>query len=367
MVSNKLKSERIVSIDALRGFTMLWIIGGSEVFQSFSKVWNTPFTKTIYHQMEHKTWEGFSFLDLIFPMFLFLVGVLIPHTIGRRIQQGVDPKTLYIHIIKRSLVLLILGLIGYGLLRFDWDQMRWSSVLGRIGICYFVAALMVMHTGWKTQAVVCVLIMILYWAAMKFIPVPGFGPGVLTPEGSLSTYLDQQIIPGKLGLGIYDRQGIMSTFTSISTTLLGVLTGHWMFSTRTSQQKIKGLLYAGLACLIAGYVWGKFFLISRNIWTSSFVLYAGGWSLLLLAAFYWIIDIKGYRKWAFFLVVIGMNALTIWVGQRWINFNYTAEFLFNGMIQFTGIIIPILTALSVLLIKWLFLYFLHRNKIYLKA
>jgi hypothetical protein len=159
----------------------------------------------------------------------------------------------------------------------------------------------------------------------------------------------------------------MSTFTAISTTLLGVLTGHWIFSERTPRQKVKGLIFAGLVCLITGYVWGRFFLISRNIWSSSFVLYAGGWSLLSLALFYWIIDIKGFRKWSSFLIVIGMNAITIWFGQRCINFNFTAEFLFNGMIQFTGVIKPILAALSVLTVKWLFLYFLHRNKIYLKA
>jgi predicted acyltransferase len=196
MAKNQFKTERILSIDALRGFTMLWIIGGSEVLQSFSKVWNTPFTKAIYHQMEHENWEGFTFLDSIFPMFLFLVGVLIPYTIIRRIQQGIDHKTLYLHITKRTLVLLILGFIEYGFLRFDWDQMRWCSVLGRIGICYFFASILVMNSGWRTQAVVSGLILILYWAAMKFIPVPGYGPGVLTPEGSLSTFLDQKIIPG---------------------------------------------------------------------------------------------------------------------------------------------------------------------------
>ena len=367
MTATQFKPERIMSIDALRGFTMLWIIGGSELFQSFSKVWDTPFTRAIYHQMEHEIWSGFTFLDLIFPMFLFLVGVVIPFTISKRMEQGIDHKTLYRHIIKRSLVLLLLGLINYGLLRFDWPQMRWSSVLGRIGICYFVAALLVIHTGWRTQAIVGLIIMMLYWAAMMFIPVPGYGPGVLTPEGSLSTYLDQLIIPGKLGLDIYDRQGVLSTFTAISTTLLGVVTGHWLRTSHSHQKKVIGLVVAGLFCLITGYVWGTTFLISRNIWTSSFVLYAGGWSLLLLALFYWIIDVKGYKKWAFFMVVVGMNALTIWVGQRWVNFNFTAEFLFNGMLQFTGVLKPVLFAFSVVMVKWVFLYVLHRNKIYLKA
>ena len=187
---------------------------------------------------------------------------------------------------------------------------------GRIGICYFFAALLVMHTGWRTQALVGTTILFLFWAALLFVPVPGHGPGVLTPEGCLTTYVDQLLIPGKLGLGLYDRQGILSTFTAFATTLLGVLTGHWLRTGHSPRRKTMGLLAAGVAGLVLGHLWGKFFFLSRNIWTSSFVLYAGGWSLLLLALFYWIIDVKGYRKWAFFLIVIGMNSITIWVGQR---------------------------------------------------
>ena len=359
--------RRITSIDALRGFAMLWIIGGGDVFKSLAKVRNTPVTTMLYQQMEHAGWEGFHFLDLIFPLFLFLVGVLLPFSIGQRVEQGADRKTLYAHIVTRTLVLILLGLVDYGLLRFNWDQMRWSTVLGRIGICYFFAALMVIHTRWQTQALVGTSILLLFWAALVFIPVPGYGPGVLTPEGCLTTYLDQLLIPGKLGLGLYDRQGILSTFTSFSTTLLGVLTGHWLRTRCSPRQKTMGLLGAGLTCLILGHIWGRFFFISRNIWTSSFVIYAGGWSLLLLALFYWIVDVKGYRKWAFFLIVIGMNSLTIWVGQRGLDFSYTAAYVFDGLLRYSGAVKPVLAAFSVLTLKWLFLYFLHRHKIYLKA
>jgi len=359
--------QRIHSVDALRGFAMLWIIGGDEVLKGLAKVWSTPATEMLSRQMEHAGWEGFRFLDLIFPLFLFLVGVLLPFSIGRRRAQGAGRKALYVHIAKRALILIVLGLVNYGLLRFDWDQMRWSTVLGRIGVCYFFAALMVIHTGWRTQALVAAAILLLFWAALVFIPVPGYGPGVLTPEGCLTTYLDQLLIPGRLGLGLYDRQGILSTFTALSTTLLGVLAGHWLHSGRHPRRKAAGLLVPGLAGLILGRIWGRFFFISRNIWTSSFVVYAAGWSLLLLAAFYWIVDVKGYRRWAFFLTVIGMNSITIWVGQRCIDFNYTARYLFNGILQHTGTLAPVLAAFSVLMLKWLFLYFLHRHKIYLKA
>jgi len=360
-------SQRITSIDALRGFAMLWIIGGGDLFKSFAKVRSTPVTEMLSKQMEHAGWEGFQFLDLIFPLFLFLVGVLLPFSIGRRVEQGADRKTLYVHIVKRTLVLILLGLIDYGILRFDWDQTRWSTVLGRIGICYFFAALLVMHTGWRTQAMVGAAILLLFWAALAFIPVPGHGPGVWTPEGCLTTYLDQVLIPGKLGLGLYDRQGVLSTFTAFATTLLGMLTGHWLRTRHSPRRKIVGLVVAGLVGLVVGYIWGRFFFLSRNIWTSSFVIYAGGWSLLLLALFYWIIDVKGYRMWAVFLVVIGVNSITIWVGQRCIDFSYTAGFLFNGLLQYAGAVKPVLAAFSVLALKWLFLYFLHRHRVYLKA
>ncbi len=358
-------SKRIISIDALRGFTMLFIIGGGEFFSSFYKVWPNAFTETLAINMTHAGWEGFYFLDLIFPLFLFMVGVILPFVILGRIEKGTPPKELYSHIIKRMLVLIFLGLVNYGLLKLNWESMRWSSVLGRIGICYFFASLIVIHTNWRVQTGIIIGILIGYWAAMMFVPVPGFGAGVLTPEGSLSTWIDQKLIPGTLGLGLYDRQGVLSTFTSLATTLIGVLAGHWLRSERT--EKTVGLLVAGLFMLIAGWTWGQFFFISRNVWTSSFVLYSAGWCSLLLALFYWVIDVQGYKKWTFVLVVIGMNAITIWVGQRLIDFEFTANAIFSGFSQYLGIIAPIFIAFSILFIKWLFLWFLYKRKFFLKA
>jgi len=245
--------------------------------------------------------------------------------------------------------------------------MRWSSVLGRIGICYFVCAVLVLNTGWRTQAVIAGLILLLYWAAMTLIPVPGHGAGVLTPEGALSSYLDQLIIPGRLGLGLYDRQGVLSTFTSISTTLLGVLAGHVLRSKQSGGKKSFYLSAAGVICLLLGLGWGRIFLISRNIWTSSFVIYANGWCLLLMALFYWIIDVKGYRRWSFFFVVMGLNAITIWFGQRAIPFHEIAGYFVGGAARFTGSLEPLVLPVSTLAVEWLFLYFLYRHRIFLKA
>lgn len=360
-------TKRIISIDALRGFTMVFIIGGGGFVSSFHKAWPNSVTEALARNMEHAGWEGFYFMDLIFPLFLFLVGLLLPFVILGRIEKGMSPRKLYRHITKRTLVLIFLGLVNYGLLHFDWETMRWSSVLGRIGICYFFASLLVIHTNWRIQALIVIAILLGYWAAVMLIPVPGYGQGVLTPEGCLTTWLDQKLIPGTLGLGLYDRQGVLSTFTALSTTLIGVLAGHWMRSDRTMTRKTLGFIIAGVVTLAAGWIWGQFFFISRNVWTSSFVLYSAGWCFLLLALFYWVIDVRGYKKWTFFLVVIGMNAITIWVGQRLIDFEFTAHALFHGFSRYLGLMAPVFLTLSVLMIKWLFLWFLYRQKIFLKA
>jgi predicted acyltransferase len=369
MVSEYVQSHgnRLTSIDALRGFTMFFIIGGEGIFTSLYQIWPNSITGTLAKNMEHAGWEGFYFYDLVFPLFLFLVGLLIPTVILRSKEKGKTNKEIFLHICKRTIVLILLGLANYGLLRFDWPAMRWSSVLGRIGICYFFASLLVLHTNWRVQTYVILAILIGYWAAVKFIPVPGYGPGVLTPEGCLTTWLDQKIIPGTLGLGIYDRQGVLSTFTAIASTLIGVLGGYWLITKRSEKQKTAGFILAGIVLLVAGWIWGQFFFISRNVWTSSFVLYSSGWSFLLMALFYWIIEVNGIKKWTFFLVVIGMNAITIWVGQRFIDFQFTTNAIFLGVSKYFGILQPLIMVCALIAIKWLFLYFLYTKRIFLKA
>ena len=263
-------------------------------------------------------------------------------------------------------MLILLGLVLNGLLRFDWPGMRWPGVLQRIGLCYFFAAILVVHTKWRTQAIAVAAILLLYWAVMMLIPVPGFGRGVLTPEGCLSSYIDQQLIPGQLYYGYGDNEGLISTLPAVCTVLLGVLAGHWLASQRGGGRKVIGLAVAGLVCLITGYVWGLFFPIIKIIWTSSYVLYAGGWSLLLLALFYWVIDVKSYKKWAIFFVVIGMNPITIYCLQGFVSFEGIAEFFLFGVSEHASLFKPLVLPFGTLLAKWLFLWFLYRHKIFFK-
>jgi len=358
--------RRIVSVDALRGFDMFWIIGGGAVLGSLAGLWTHPAARTIQEQLEHVKWEGFRFEDLIYPLFMFIVGVVLPFSMSRRLEAAKGRAAVYAHIIKRSIVIIVLGFIYNGLLRFDWAQMRWPGVLQRIGLCYFFAAMLVVHTKWRTQVMVIGAVLVLYWAAMVLIPVPGFGAGVLTMEGCLSSYVDQQLIPGQLYYGYGDNEGIISTFPAVCTVLLGVLAGHWLRSDRTGQEKAAGLAVAGIACTAVGYLWGFRFPVIKIIWTSSYVLFSGGLCLMLLALFYWIIDVKGYRKWAFFFVVIGVNPITIYFLQGFVGFDGIGEFFLGGLAQHAGFVAPLILPLGALAVSWLLLWFLYRHRIFFK-
>jgi predicted acyltransferase len=202
---------------------------------------------------------------------------------------------------------------------------------------------------------------------MALIPVPGFGAGVMTAEGCLSSYIDQQLIPGTLYYGYGDNEGIISTLPAICTVLLGVLAGHWLRSDRSGSRKAAVLAVAGLGCVAAGYLWGLVFPIIKIIWTSSYVLYSGGWCLMLLALFYWIIDVKGYRKWTFFFVVIGMNPITIYFFDRFVGFEEIAGFFLSGLAENAGQIAPLILPLGALAVKWMFLWFLYRHRVFFKV
>jgi predicted acyltransferase len=361
-----LMSERVLSIDALRGFDMFWIIGGGTVFESLVEAWKHPVTQTIRHQLDHVKWEGFHFEDLIFPLFVFLVGVVLPFSISRRVERGQSRAAIHLHVVKRTAVLILIGLVMNGLLDFNWPQMRWPGVLQRIALCYFFAALLVINTRWRMQAIVAGVVLLLYWAVTMLIPVPGFSAGDLTPEGCLSSYIDQHLIHGKLYYGYGDNEGIISTLPAVCTALLGALAGHWLRSNRAGSRKAAGLALAGVVCLIAGYLWGMVFPIIKILWTSSYVLFAGGWSLLLLALFYWVVDVKGYKKWAFFFVVIGTNAITIYFLEGFIGFGGIARLFLAGVAEHAGVVKPLVLPLGALMTGWLLLWFLYRRRVFFK-
>jgi predicted acyltransferase len=369
MKNNEAVSKRVVSIDALRGFDMFWITGGDSIFPALFALLGAPFFMALSRQLEHSAWNGFTFYDLIFPLFMFIMGASMPFSLSKYVERGDLKGKLYGHVIKRSLSLFVLGLIYNGLLDFNFAQMRYAGVLQRFAICYFFAALIIINVRKpKNQAIWAGGILLFYWAIMALIPVPGHGMGVLTPEGNLASYIDRLLLPGRFCcFELGDNEGILSSIPAISTVLLGALAGHLLRADLAQTKKALYLAIGGAGSLVIALIWNFVFPINKLIWSSSYVLFAGGWSLLLLALFYWIIDVRGHQKWAFPFVIIGMNSITIYIVQGLFDFGVIANIFVHGFINHLGDWKPLFWALCVFAVKWLFLLFLYKKKIFLKV
>lgn len=346
---------------------MFWIIGGDALVVAILGRFDFAWASTLSEQLEHVEWEGFRFYDLIFPLFLFLVGCVLPFSLDK---FGDQPRDAYLRIARRTVALVLLGLIANGLLSFDFGSLRFAGVLQRIGICYGIGAIVFLHTRVIGQLIAIASILAGYWALLQYVPVPGGVAGDLSIEGNLGGWLDRNYLPGTIlekYYGFGDNEGILSTIPAVATVLLGGLAGRWLKSSRNNWQKLGGIVVAGIVCLAAGYYWGQTFPIIKNLWTSSFVLITAGWSLLLLGAFFLILDIGGYRKWAIVFTVIGMNAITIYFCQEFVDFYKIADFFFGGLAGLVGSWGEVILLLGVLLAKILFLAFLYTKRTFLRV
>lgn len=365
------KTARLHSLDALRGFDMFWIMGGGSLIHALTAYFNWPILHAINDQLHHVEWDGFTFYDMIFPLFLFIAGVAMPFSLTKRLQRGEEKSKLTRHVIQRGLILVLLGIVyNNGLFQTTFAEMRFPSVLGRIGMAYMFAGLIVINTKMIGQALSFVGLLLAYWAMLKWIPVPGHGAGILTMEGSLVGYVDSHLIPGRLYKGVHDPEGLLATIPAVATALLGALTGIFLSpESRQLQPWMKAvcLALAGTALLWLGKFWDPFFPINKNLWSSSFVIYVGGWSLIFLSVFYFIIDVMGFKKWAIFFTVIGLNPILIYMAPKFIDFTYTANAVFKGFADsFAGSFTPVLMVTAALAIKWLLLYLLYRKKVFLR-
>jgi predicted acyltransferase len=266
-------------------------------------------------------------------------------------------------------VLIALGLIFNGILRLHFSDFRYTGVLQRIALSYFFAALITLFTSIRGQVIWTAALLVGYWLMMAFVPVPGFGAGVLTPQGNLEGYIDRLFLPGSFCCFVFgDNEGYLSTIPSIATVMLGVLCGHLILSSLSDRKKLQYFFAGGIGSVLLGLGWSTFFPIITRLWTSSYTLLCNGLSMMLFAVFFWIIDIRGHCKWAFPFIVIGLNALTIYVVQNLFNFGHVSDIVFGGLINhMAGAWKPVLLALSIVLTKWLFVYFLYRQRIFLKA
>ena len=275
---------------------------------------NNPGTwRAVYPPLRHAEWHGWTPTDLIFPFFLFIVGVAIPLALGRRVGGGERRATVVTKILRRSVVIFALGLLLHAIPDFDFANLRILGVLQRIAVCYLVAALVFLLTSWRAQAGLVAALLVSYWAALTLVPVPGFGTGNLSPEGSLAAYLDRAVLGPHIwrAARVYDPEGLLSTVPAIATTLIGVLAGHWLRAGRTREATVLGFLLAGAAGVGLGELWGLWFPINKPLWTSSYALLTAGAALLVLGACYWVVEALNWRSWTRPFVALGVNALAL--------------------------------------------------------
>jgi len=364
--------KRLHSLDALRGFDMFWIMGGGSIFIALATLTGWPLFKIIAYNLEHVEWHGFVFYDMIFPLFLFVAGVSFPFSYAKRYHGPENRKDLYKHIFKRGLLLVLLGIIYNNSVSFDFANMRYGSVLGHIGLAWMFAALIYVNTSLRYRIIWFWGIIIVYYLVMVLFPATDLGAtDPFSMEGSLVGYIDRILMPGRLYLKVHDPEGIFSTVPAIATALLGMLTGEFVMSAKFNDKRFTKVIYmtiAGIVLIIIGQIWSLFFPINKNLWTSSFVCFVGGLSILLFVLFYLIIDVLNYKKWTFFFVVIGVNSITIYLVHAVIDFGHTTKFLFGGFIAlFPDNYAQLLGAIGYVAVGWIFLYYLNKKKIYLKV
>lgn len=359
-------APRLRSLDALRGFDMLWIVGLAAFFREWAKVGDAAWLDTWAAQLSHVKWEGLRAYDLIFPLFMFLSGVSIPYALGRGGNRG----KLAGKVLRRALLLVILGIVYNGGLQFDFANQRYASVLGQIGGAYAIAALVFLFTsGWKGRALWCLGILIAVAVLQLWIPVPGHGAGILTPEGIMNAWIDRQWLPGRLHGGIFDPEGILCTVSAAALTLGGVLAGDRIKGTgKASIANVAFLLVAGALLCGAGWLcWKAGYPPIKSAWTGTFNLLAGGICAALLAVFHLAVDFVPGINWSFPLQVVGMNPLTIYLAARVVSFPEVSAFFFGGVAARSGEWSGVILAAGVLVIEWLLLWFLWRKRVFLRV
>ena len=373
---------RLVSLDVLRGFVMFWIMSGEHIIHALAKAAPIPVFLWMSSQLHHAEWNGITFYDMIFPVFLFVAGVSMPYSFEKKMSlAGVktpselpskEKQKIYLSMLRRTCILVFLGFIVNGLLRFDgFDQTRFASVLGRIGLAWFFAGLIYLNFNLKQQLIWFTAILAGYYLTMKLVPVPDFGAGVLTKEGSLEGYIDRLFLPGRLHSKVYDPEGLFSTIPAIATALLGVFSGTFLRAKNhfSAGKKLAILVLSALVLIGIGIIWDYDFPINKHLWTSSFVCFVGGFSILFFTFFYLIIDLLGFQNWAFPLLLIGSNSILIYIAaEGLVDFKHTADYVFGGIIKFLPLIWqPVFTTLSVTIVQLMLLYFLYKKKWFLKV
>ena len=366
------KQERLLSLDALRGFDMLFIMGFSSLIIAICGLFPSGFSEGCASLMQHVPWDGLSHHDTIFPLFLFIAGISFPFSLSKQREKGMSSKEIYLKIIRRGLTLVVLGIIYNGLFNLDFDKLRYASVLGRIGLAWMFASIIFINFKIRPRIIIAASILIGYWLVSALIVAPDAPAGAspLSGEGCIAGYIDRLLLPGKLCYNGFDPEGLLSTVPSIVTAMLGMMTGEFVRLPDERFSKKKKAAYMALAALILiaiGILWNTILPINKKLWSSSFVCAVAGYSVGMFSLFYYIIDVKGYKKWTLFFNVIGLNSITIYMAQKIISFNGISHFFLGGIAGKTSeLMAGVINNFGYVVICWLFLYFLYKKQIFLK-
>ena len=359
-----------MSIDALRGMDMFFIVGMEEVFEALSKMF--PMSPSLNDRLQHTPWAGFHFYDLIFPLFAFIIGVSLVFSLSKSLATEGKAKT-SLKILQRSLIILLLGILTYGGLTGGIQTVRLLGVLQRLALCFGAAGLAFVWLRPRQLVALTVALLVGYWALLVFIPVPGFGAGDFAEGHNLTNWIDQMYLPFRKWDGDHDPEGLLSTLPAIASSLLGVFAGLLIKNpTVAPARKVRLLLCWGAAGVVAGLLWHLQFPIIKKIWTSSFVLFTAGLSAVLLGLFYHVIDIKNHRGWCRPFVWIGMNAITIYLVAHFVKLEAIAHCFVGGEIS-SGLeklhpgLGDLATALLALGFSFLICRFLFQRKIFLRV
>jgi predicted acyltransferase len=360
----------VLAIDALRGFDMFWIAGpdlGHWLLTSVLTLLIGPLPEWLTYQLGHPRWLGFSAWDVIMPLFLFIVGAAMPFSVQRRLEAGDRRGAIYLRALRRAAVLWILGMIAQGnLLQFDPATLKpYSNTLQAIASGYLIATVAMVELrrpAWQAGAALALLVV--YWLLMSFVPVPGHGAGVYTPDGNLAMWVDRAVLGG--AQDGTDYTWILSSLGFGATVLIGVSAGHLLRAPLPPLRRLVILVVAGIACLAGGWAWSFAMPIIKHLWTSSMALWAGGWSLLLLALFYGVLDVLGWRRWSLVFVVLGANAIVAYMSQPLFDLAHLGRHLFGGLCAHLGPGREAGLALLTFALLWTGLWWLYRRRIFIR-
>lgn len=362
--------KRLRSLDALRGFDMFWIVGGSALISALAKYTQLGWLERMAAEFHHAKWVGFTFYDLIFPLFLFLAGVALPYSLGSKLEQGASKLKLTFKVLKRVALLVLLGIVyNGGLALRPLLETRVCSVLGFIGLAYGVAALVFIYSKPKFHFAWVVGLLLGYWISLQLFAAPLYEAGTYTAEGNLAGYVDRNLLPWKVHAVHFDPEGVLGIISAAALPLAGAIVGQLLRADKPRDwQKVLVLLLAAPVLFGISTLWSSSMPFIKQMWTSSFVVHCMAWSVLLTAVFYLVIDVLGLWRWSYFFMIIGLNPITIYLGTRIVDVRHSSDFLFGGLAgKYEQPLQQVILVAAYCLTWWVVLWYMHRRKIYLRV